>query len=216
MSISRRTALATGAAAVITGAATAPLAIKAVGVKAALAGEPVIGLSEQLRTASEAWSSAIDVFEEATNRVGINDSYYSGLVSVETPDGRACWGAHEIRQAAEDGRLHYRLTPEERDAALAEIERRQGEYPVKCRELGIEPLRQAREHWKAQFWDLQARLLDMPATTVAGVLAKLRGFYHDAEIADMRTGGDPDTDLSVEFAASIYRDLERLSEGLPS
>ncbi len=37
--ISRRTALTTGAALVTTGAATAPLAIKAAGVKAALAGE---------------------------------------------------------------------------------------------------------------------------------------------------------------------------------
>ncbi len=41
MSISRRTALATGAAAVVTGALTAPLAMKAAGVKAALAGPPV-------------------------------------------------------------------------------------------------------------------------------------------------------------------------------
>ena len=215
--LTRRDALlGATAAAVVTGAATAPLAFKAADVKAALAGEPVIGLSEQLRAASEAWFSAIDAFEEATNRVGINDSYYSGLVSVETPDGRACWGASEIKAAAEDGRLHYRLTPDERDAALAELERRQREYPKKCRELGIEPLRQAREHWKAQFWDLQARLLDTPATTPGGVLAKLRGFYHDAEIADMRTGGDPDTDLPVEFAASVYRDLERLAGGMPS
>ena len=212
MSISRRDALlGATAAAVVTGATTAPLAMKAAGVKTALAGDPVIGLSEQLRAASEAWFSAIDAFEEATNRVGINDSYYSGLVSVETPDGRACWGASEIKAAAEDGRNYYRLTPEERDAALAELERRQREYPVKCRELGIESLRQEREHWKAQFWDLQARLLDMPAVTVAGVLAKLRGFYHDEAIAQMRAGDDPDDGLEAEWAASIYRDLERLA-----
>ena len=211
MSISRRTALATGAAAIVTGAATAPLAIKAAGVKAALAGDPVIGLSDQLRAASEAWFSAIDAFEDATHRVGINDSYYSGLVSVETPDGRACWGASEIKAAAEGGRLHHRLTPDERDAALAELERRQREYPKKCRELGIEPLRQEREHWKAQFWDLQARLLDMPATTTRGVLAKLRGFYHDEEIAGIMAGDDPDNGLEPEWAASIYRDLERLA-----
>jgi len=208
MSISRRNALlGATAAAVVTGAAVAPLAMKA-----ALAGDPVIGLSDQLRAASKAWFSATDTFEDATHRVNINDSYYSGLVSVKTPDGRACWGASEIKAAAEDGRLHHRLTPDERDAALAELERRQREYPKKCRELGIEPLRQAREHWEARFWDLQARLLDMPATTTGGVLAKLRGFYNAAEIADMRTGGDPDTDLPVEFTASIYRDLERLAE----
>ena len=210
MSISRRDALmGATAAAAVTGLIVAPLAMKAAGVKAALAGDPVIGLSDQLRAASEAWFSAIDTFEEATNRVRINDSYYSGLVSVKTPDGRACWGAHEIRQAAEDGRQYYKLTPEERDAALAEIERRQGEYPVKCRELGIEQLRQEREHWKARFWDLEARLLDTPATTTGGVLAKLRGFYGDREIATIRTGFD---DLPGEYAVSIYRDLERLAE----
>ncbi len=47
LSISRRTALATGAAAVITGAATAPLAMKAAGVKAALAGEPLLVLEQE-------------------------------------------------------------------------------------------------------------------------------------------------------------------------
>ena len=215
--ITRRNALlgATVAAAV-TGAATIPLAFKAADVKAALAGDPAIGLSEQLRAASEAWSSAIDAFEDAALRVGFNICYDDGLVPVETSDGRACWGAGEIRQAVEDGRSHYRLTPEQRDAALAEIERRKREGHEVRRELGIESLHQEREHWKVRFWDLQARLLDMPATTPSGVLAKLRGFYHDAEIADMRTGGNPDTDLSVEFAASIYRDLERLSGGLPS
>ncbi len=47
MSISRRTALATGAAAVITGAATIPLAMKADAVKAALAGDPVLALERE-------------------------------------------------------------------------------------------------------------------------------------------------------------------------
>ena len=217
MSISRRDALmGATAAAAVTGLIVAPLAMKAAGVKAALAGDPVIGLSDQLRAASEAWFSAIDTFEEATNRVGINDSYYSGLVSVETPDGCACWGASEIRQAAEDGRRHHKITPEQRDAALAEIERRKREGHEVRRELGIESLHQEREHCEARYWDLQVRLLDTPATTPGGVLAKLRGFYHDGEIALMRAGDDPDNDLPVEFAASVYRDLERLAGGMRS
>ena len=65
--------------------------------------------------------------------------------------------------------------------------------------------------YKAQFWGLQAHLLDTPATSRGGVLAKLRGFYNDAEIADIRTGGDPDDPLPEKYAASIYRDLERLA-----
>ena len=49
MSISRRTALATGAAAIVTGAAVAPLAFKAAGVKAALGGDPVLALEREWR-----------------------------------------------------------------------------------------------------------------------------------------------------------------------
>ncbi len=54
-------------------------------------------------------------------------------------------------------------------------------------------------------------MLDTPATTPRGVVAKLRGFYHDDEITQIRAGDEPEDDLPKEFAASIYRDLERLA-----
>ena len=206
MNITRRDALVGAtAAAVVTGAATAPLTIKA-----ALADEPVIPLARQLGAVRDAWSSAIDAFEDASNRVGFDECYYDGLIPVETSDGRCTWGASEIREAAEEGRNHDSLTPDRRDAALAEIERRQCEGQEVRRELGLEPLWQEVEHWKARFWDLHARVLDTPATTPRGILAKLRGFYHDHEIAEIRAGGEPD-DLPAEWAASVYRDLERLA-----
>ena len=212
MSISRRAALVGAtAAAVVTGAATAPLA-----ARAALAGDPVIGLAQQLRAASTAWHFAIDAFEDASHRVGFNICALHRTVPVETSDGRASWGAEEIRAAAEDGRNYYRLTPEQRDAALAQIERRHRESLKLCQELGIEPLRKEREHCEARFWDLQARVLDMPATTLGGVLTKMRGFYHDGEIAKIRAGDDPVDGLPSEWAASVYRDLERLAEGARS
>ena len=88
--------------------------------------------------------------------------------------------------------------------------------PNRVARIGIEPLWQEREHWKAQFWDLRERLLETPAATPRGILAKLRGFFHDGEIADMRAGDDPDDDLPKEFAASVYRDLERLIGEAPS
>ncbi len=206
MNITRRDALlGATAAAVVTGAATAPLTIEA-----APADDPVIPLAQQLRAATDAWSSASDAFEDACNRVGFDECYYDGLIPVDTSDGRCTWGAGEIREAAEAGRDHDRLTPDQRDAALAEIERRQREGQAVRRELGLESLWQELEHWKARFWDLHARVLEMPATTPRGILAKLRGFYHHDEIAEMRAGGEPD-DLPAEWAASVYRDLERLA-----
>ena len=138
MNITRRDALmGATAATVVTGTATAPRTIKS-----ALAGDPVIALARRLRAASEAWASAEDTFEDACHHVGFDVGAYDGLVPMDTLDGPCCWGASEIREAAEDGRDHDRLTPEQRDAALAESARLQRED----RELDLEPLRQAAEH----------------------------------------------------------------------
>ena len=161
MNITRRDALlGATAAAAVTGLTVAPLAIKAAGVKAALAlaGDPVIGLSDQLRAVWKAWMSAQDVYEEACHRVGYTT-----------------FGIGGVR-----------------------------------RELGIEPLWQEEQRLKARFWDLHARLLEMQATTPGGVLAKLQGFY-DGEIEEIIAGRDPYNDLPAEWAASVYRDLERLA-----
>ena len=155
MQITRRNALVSAGAAAVTGLTVAPLAIKA-----ALAGDPVIGLSDQLRAVWKAWMSARNVYEEACHGVGFN----------------TCFVGHDAR-----------------------------------REFGIEPLWQEEQRLKARFWDLQARLLDMPATTPGGALAKLRGFYHDEEIAEIMAGNEPCDDLPAEWAASVYRDLERLA-----
>jgi hypothetical protein len=203
--ITRRTALATAAAAITTGVVTTTLASKA-----ALAADPVIALAEQHRAASKAWFAAIDIYEDAADRVGFNICYGEGLVTVETPDGTCIWGASEIRAAAEDGRQRHKLTPKQRDAALAKLKWLKTDAARTRRELGIEPLYREREHWNARFWELQERLLDTTATTPHGVLAKLRGFYHDDEIAGIMAGEEPD-DLPGDYAASIYRDLERLA-----
>ncbi len=92
MNITRRDALmGAAAAAVVTGAATAPLTIEAAPVD-----DPVILLARQLRAATDAWSSAIDAFEDACHRVGFDECYYDGLVQVDTSDGRCTWGASAL------------------------------------------------------------------------------------------------------------------------
>ncbi len=137
MNITRRDALMGATAAAVVAGTAAPRTIKA-----ALAGDPVSALARRLRTASEAWASAEDTFENACHHVGFDVCAYDGLVPVDTLDGPCCWGASEIREAAEDGRDHDWLTPEQRDAALAESARLQRED----RELDLEPLWQAAEH----------------------------------------------------------------------
>ncbi len=207
MQISRRDALlATGAAAITVTATVAPLA-----AKAALGGDPAVAVSQQLRAADKAWDDACNVYEEAAHRVDFSICYGAGLVEVESSDGPCHWGAREIRAAAEDGRHHHRLTIEERDAALAKLDWLRNDAQKRRRELGIESLWQTREHWESQYWELRELLIDTPATTPAGVLAKMDGFYHDGETANMRDGGCPDSDLPRDYAGSIYCDLERLS-----
>ncbi len=60
MSISRRDALATGAAAITTAAITAPLAIKAAGVKAALAGEPLLAMEREWNAHRHSFNNSAD------------------------------------------------------------------------------------------------------------------------------------------------------------
>ncbi len=187
MNITRRDALmGASAVAVVTGTATAPRTIAA-----ALVDDPVIVLARQLRAASVAWLSADEAFEDACRRVGFAVCDHEGPVPVETSDGPCTWGADEIWEAAEDGR--------------------QREGQALRRELGLEPLWREAANWKARFRDLDARVLEMPAATARGILAKLRGCYSDHEIAQIRAGGEPDDDLPAEWAATVYRDLERLA-----
>ncbi len=75
MSISRRTALATGAAAIVTGATVAPLAMKAAATKAALAApdpriEDIQALVSDLRNCDRSTMMAVYVaFQEVADRL---------------------------------------------------------------------------------------------------------------------------------------------------
>ncbi len=213
MQISRRNALATGAAAVITGAATAPLAMKAAGVKAALAGDPVIGLVEQLKAARQARNVADDAYEEAAYKKGFSICADFNWVRVKPADGHEySWGPDQIRRAATDGRL----TQEQAACYLAEAKDHKKKTDHVRRQLGLGPFKKNTDFWAGRYYQLEAEILDTPALTVAGVLAKLQGWYGDYEIEAMREGENPYDGLDSAWVASIYRDLERLAGSAPS
>jgi hypothetical protein len=55
------------------------------------------------------------------------------------------------------------------------------------------------------------RLMEAPVSSARGVMFKLRGCFLDFEIAQIRAGDYDVDDLPAEYAAIIYRDLERLA-----
>ena len=214
MSISRRDALlGATAAAAVTGLTAAPLVMKAPGVKAALAGDPVIDLAAQVEAAYQVQVEADDAYEAAAHRVGYNICADFAMTTGTTTNGlQYHWGREEILEAAaKDEEWGVRITPEERDRALAAIDAKMQTAARVRRDLGLDPIKERKHQTRANWLDLDARMLDTPALTVAGVLAKMQSWYCDGEIEVMRSGGEPDQDIQTDLAASIYRDLERLA-----
>ncbi len=211
MQISRRSALMRASAAVAV--AGVPVA-----VQAALAGDPVIGLAAQVKAAYRASVEAYDIYEDVAHDAGYNVCNDFDWTTVTAINGQRCtYGRERILEAAARGdEWEVRITPEERDRALAAIDTQQRKTARVRHDLGLDSVKERKDQTRAQFLDLEARMLDMPALTVAGVLAKMQTWFCDGEIEDMRSGGEPDQEIQTDLAASIYRDLERLAEGLPS
>ena len=208
MQISRRDALmGATAAAVVTGVVTAPLASKA-----ALAADPVIELAAQVKAAYRASCEANDVYEAAAHDAGHNICADFDTTTVTAINGQQYgWSRDAVLFAASPGGyMQARVTPEERDRALAAIGVQQRKVARVRHDLGIEPSKEHKDQTRAYWRELEAQMLDMPALTACGVLAKLQSWYSDYEIEDMRSGGYADP-LPEEYAASVYRDLERLA-----
>ena len=214
MDITRRDALlGATAAAVVTGAITIPLAIKATSVKAALAGDPVIDLAAQVKAAYRAHVEAHDTYEDVAHDAGYNIcADWATTIGTTVHGEQYSWDREAILEAAaHPEHYHVRITPEERDRALAAIDTQESKAVRARHDLGLDPIKSHKEQCTAHWHDLEAQMLDMPARTVAGVLAKLQSWYGDHEIEAMRDGDEPDTDLQTDLSASIYRDLERLA-----
>ena len=213
MQITRRSALATGAAAITTAAITAPLAIKSAGVKAALAGDPVIDLAAQVKAAYRAHVETHDTYEDVAHDAGYNICADFEMTTGMTTNGeRYSWSREQVlKAAARDEEWAVRITPEERDRALAAIDAHRHHAARARHDLGLDPLRERKDQTRAHWLDLEARMLDTPALTVAGVLAKVQSWYCDHEIEAMRRWEEPDHPLETDLSASVYRDLARLA-----
>ena len=208
MQISRRGALM---------GATAAVAVAGVpgAIKAALAGDPVVALAAQVKAAYQVSVEADDIYEDVAHDAGYSVCNDFDWTTVTTTTGqRYTWGRGSILEAAARGEEEgewRRITPEERDRALTAIDAGMQRTARARHRLGLDSVKECKDQTQARFLDLEARMLDMPALTVDGVLAKMQSWFCDGEIEDMRSGGEPDQEIQTDLAASIYRDLERLA-----
>ena len=167
MNITRRDALmGATAAALTTGAIVAPLAIKAAGVKAALAGDPV---NAALQRAHAEWERARQAFTDTLD----------DLASVE----ERFWATADERSFKHGTRA----------------------YDALGRELGVDAAHDREHRACHEDWAAYERLLDTPADSWPDIVLKRRV----ALIQEDRV-------IDETLVKALFRDLERLSGGLPS
>ena len=194
MQISRRNALmGATAAAVVTGAATAPLAIKAAGVKAALAGEPVL--------------PAYRVFEAARLQCNAMSDYRLAIVEAV----RA-----ELPPEPHRNRTYLELSSAEHDEAC---EWRSLCNRIVTARLGMDEDDFMNIHYDRVMLAYEG-VADIPATTVAGLLCQVRAWWstyeghRNTEIPKLDPEESPWEPITV--VQRLYHDVARLSGGLPS
>ncbi len=194
MQISRRDALlGATAAAAVTGLTVAPLAFKAAGVKAALAGDPVL--------------PAFAAYEAARLQSNARSDYRCAIVeAVEA----------ELPPEPHPGRHFPDLSEAESEQARAwrrvcnrHVAARLGMDEDDFMNIGYDRVMLAYE-----------TVADIPATTVAGLLCQVRAWWSTYE--DHTKTGVPKLDPEVSpwepqsVVQRLYHDLTRLAEGLPS
>ena len=194
MSISRRDALmGATAAAAVTGLIVAPLAIKAAGVKAVLAGDPVL--------------AAYEAFEAARLKyIAASDHVYAVAEAVEA----------ELPPEPHFGRCWLDLSVAERDEG-AEW-RRLCNRRVTAR-LGMDE-DDLLDVYMGRMTLAYDALADIQATTVAGLLCQVRAWWNVHETMRDTEVPKPDPEESAYepkvIVQRLYHDVARLARGLPS
>ena len=196
--ISRRAVLA-GAPAVAVVAA-----MPAIPALSGVEQDPALSAIAEWHEAYAAFDAAWDALEAARERVRNMPRW--ALISGKTEaGGQFCWGRDEIEAAAEDDdRSPYRLTPAERDRYLAELDEKEREGRQRCKELGVDKFVDAEAKARDHMWESLERVELSPATTVAGLLAKVLVLCERSY-----DNGDPQNDL----IRSVRADVERLDGG---
>ncbi len=193
MSISRRTALATGAAAIVTGAATAPLAIKAVHVKAALAGDPVL--------------PAFEAYEAARLQANAMSDYR--LAIVEAVEAELPPEPHRNRSYLELSDVERQEAADWRGVCNRRVTARLGMDEDDFMNIYYDRVMLAYE-----------TVADIPATTVAGLLCQARAWWStyeghcNTEIPKLDPEESPWEPKTV--VQRLYHDVARLAGGMRS
>ena len=192
MQISRRDALlGATAAAVVTGAATAPLVIKAAGVKAALAGDPVL--------------PAFEAFE-AARLEGIAASDHR-LAIVEAVEAELPPEPHRNRAYLEQSDAERKEAAEWRILRARRVTARLGMDEDSFMDIYYDRTMLAYE-----------TVADIPATTVAGLLCQVRAWWstyeghRNTEIPKLDPEESPWEPETV--VRRLYHDVARLAGGV--
>ncbi len=191
MSITRRTALATGAAAITTAAIAAPLAIKAAGVKAALGSDPVL-------PAYEAFEAARLKYIAMSDHVDAVDKEVEAELPPKPHRGRNYreLSPAEVAEHHEWNTLHFRRVT----ARLGMDEDDFSDVYQDRMELAYEAL------------------AGIQATTVAGLLCQVRAWWNARQtVRDTEVPKPEGSSYDPEvFVQRLYHDVARLAGGLPS
>ncbi len=236
MNITRRDALlGATAAAVVTGAIAAPLALKATATKAALAGEPLVVLEAELIKERAAGDNLFALYCTASDKAG---DWTSGwpMADFENPAVGLMQGwlrrngfgaADEKRVTLEDIKEFNRQTqglvsvggevPAQRKAEGRErirwwIKARRAQDAAR-EAVGLPQLNAQLDSHHERVNAIEDRLWDTPAETLRGVLIRLREAHRDYVAVQC---SDDERDFYAVAFGKVLSDLERLPRGVPT
>ena len=223
MQISRRDALlATGAAAIVTGATVAPLALKAAGVKTALAGDPLVALEAELMEARAAGDKVGALYCAAHDKAS-DWAFGWPRVDFSSPAMRKLRGwYHSERIDLETIKTYNRHTESLVEGHLEFLARRKAEGRERIRwwirvrraqeaaqeAAGIPQIHRLLDSNNERVDAIEHALWDTPARTLQGVLIRLREAHRDYVAVQC---SDDERDFYAVAFGKVLSDLERLA-----